>query len=343
MPTRSDVEAPRSGMGEEELMRTVVRGAAVHERTAALKELLRRRADGVRPLVAKLLTDPGAPPDLRSTAARALGEEATAANEQALRQALAATEPSVVAAAAASLGRVGGRAAFDALARASTDRLSGAARNVTFARTLISYRLGLAEARLQEPPAAALLEADRNRAAPFRLQGVGPVDFQAARRWLDRELPGVAVADRGSARFTSGNEHLWVVLGEGMAAPGNAAVPTTDRVAAVVLKESTCPEGWYVQEYLLTHPGADGGAVVFGVRSTGKLVHFGSISGRDGQAVVHLRAVDAPGVAAMEFRADLRGGDLAVREAFCAPARGGRRNPPQAPRRAAATRQSPGG
>ena len=98
-----------------------------------------------------------------------------------------------------------------------------------------------------------------------------------------------------------------------------------------------------MQEYVLTHPRSDGTAAVFGVRSTGKLVHFGSISARDGRAVVDLRAVDAPGVAAMKLRAELVSGGLAVREAFCGPATGARKNRPQAPARTATARPSLGG
>ena len=335
MASGSDVEARPEAMGDEDLVAAAVGGAQVQERTAALKELLRRRSPRVRPLLGRMVADTAVPPEVRTTAAIALGREATAENEEALRQALGSQDASVVAAAAASLARIGGRSAFDALSRAGAEPGAGAARSVTFARTLISYRLGLGAERLPDPSPTALLEVDRARAVPLPLEEVGPEDFRAGRRWLERELPAIPVTPRGSVRFSCRGEHLWLVLAEDMVGQGRLPVGERDRVAAAVLKESTCPDGWFVHEYVLTHPRQDGGAAVFGVRSTGKLVHFGEVREEGANAAVQLRAVDAPGVAALELHAELLGPEaaLVIREALCAPPRGERRSRPSTPSR----------
>ena len=329
MSGRSDVEAGPRQVKDEELVATTGRNINVNERTAALKELLRRRSPQVRPMLGRIVTDSEAPTELRTTAALALGREATPANEDALNRALASQDPSVVAAAAGSLGRIGGRAAYDAL-KATAEPRPGPARGLAFARTLISYRLGLGAERLAEPSTGSFLELDRARAASLELREVGPKDFAAARPWLQRELPAISVAEKGSVRFTCGNEHLWLVLAEGMAA-GDSSVAKRDRIAAVVLKESACPDGWFVHEYILTHPRTGKGAALFGLRSTGKLVHFGEI-GAGANPAVQVRAIDAPGVASLEFRAELRSdGALGVREALAGPPQGGRKRRPSAP------------
>ncbi|WP_433271586.1 HEAT repeat domain-containing protein [Actinosynnema sp. CS-041913] len=330
MTSRSDVEA-RPGVDEQELVAAVTGGGETAERTGALKELLRRGPARVRPVVERIVLDGSAPSELRTTAAVALGRQATADNERVLSAALTADDPHVVAAAAAGLARIGGRAAFDALSSVTAGPAGGAARSVAFARTLLSYRLGLGTHRLAEPE--AVLALDPGRATPFRIEGVAPDPTGAARRWLAEELPATPVTEAGSFRFRCLNAHIWVVLSEEVAGRPAGAVAERDRVAAVVLKESTCPDGWHVYEYVLSHPREGRGAAVFGVRPTGKLVHFGELTERDGTTALHLRAVDAPGTPALDFRADLTPtGTLTVRDAaYSRPAT--RRNPPATPTR----------
>lgn len=215
MSSRSDVEAGPQQAKDEDLIATTGRNISVNERKAALKELLRRRSPQVRSILGRIVADSAAPAELRTTAAVALGREATPDNEDALNRALASQDPSVVAAAADGLARIGGRAAYDALKSRAEPR-PGPNRGLGFARTLISYRLGLGAERLAEPPTASLLDLDRGKAASLELREVGPKDFAAARPWLQRELPAIPVAEKASVRFTCGNENLWLVLGEGM-------------------------------------------------------------------------------------------------------------------------------
>lgn len=332
MLSQSDVEASPEA-SDDQLMATALRGRDTPERTAALKALLRRRSPQVRPILGKIVTDSASPPELRTTAAAALGREAGAENEQALRAALAGPDASVVATAAESLGRIGGRASLETLANAAAKAPPGAARSLAFARTLISYRLGVGTDRLAEPPATTIVELDRDRSETLPVESVGAEAFRAARPSLERELPAIAVTDKASVRLVCGHERLWVVLGDGMVQGDAGGALATDRVAAVVLKESSCPDGWYVREYILAHPTADG-AALFGVRPSGRVVHFGVAKGEKSAASFRLRAVDAPGVPAVELAGDLLGeeGSLVVREALAGPSRGERRGTPSPPR-----------
>jgi hypothetical protein len=337
----SDVEAAPESVSDEQLMATVLRGAATPERTAALKTLLRRRSAQVRPILGKIVNDAAAPSELRTTAAVAVGREATTENEESLRLALDDKDPAVVATAADGLARIGGRASLESLAIAGS-KMPAAGRAAAFARTLISYRLGLGTDRLPEPPTTALLELDRERAEPVPVEEVAPEAFRAARPWLERELPTIPVSEQGSVRMRCGNEHLWVVLGDDMVRTGGQAAAQTDRVAAVVLKESSCPGGWYVREYILAHPRADG-AAVFGVVPGGRVVHFGALKLDQAAASLQLRAVEAPGVRALELAAELQGagGRLVIREALTGSSRRLRQVLPSRPRPSAPPRARP--
>ncbi|MFD0692307.1 HEAT repeat domain-containing protein [Actinomadura fibrosa] len=319
----SDVET-RPELDEDTLVDQVDRGDP-QERGEALKELLRRESSRVRPFLGRIVADRTAPSGLRTTAAVALGKEATPENERALITALAADDPAVVAAAARGLGRIGGPEAFGALTRTT-------GRGVDFAQTLISYRLGLGSRRLAEPEAAALLDLDPRRAITFRFEPPADRPADAA---LRRELPAIPVAETGSVRFRCRNEHLWILV-SGDAARAPRGLTERDLVTAVVLKESTCPDGWQVYEYIVAHPRKDGGAAMFGVRPTGRLVHFGLLAQTDVNADIRLQALDAPGVMALEFTAEYiaADGSLVPRSAQGSPPSGRRRNPPASPARA---------
>jgi hypothetical protein len=97
-----------------------------------------------------------------------------------------------------------------------------------------------------------------------------------------------------------------------------------------VLKESTCPDGWYVYEYILTHPTAARTAELFGVRDRGGMSHYGVLRILDeARVAVHVRAVDSPRVLPFELMAeyDGRDGALRIQEAIATAARPDQRRP----------------
>lgn len=278
-------------------------------RTAALKELLRRESPRARRVVCDVLVDRKAPLEMRTTAARALGKMPGAAAETSLLAALKTREGSLQARVAETLGRIGGRKAFDALGRVKSKSGTAQARTVRFARSLIAYRLGLDEARLRRPPKSKVLKLGRKRAARLKFERVSPNTFRAAAASVAEELPGIAIAQRGSVRFTCRHERLWLVLTAEVDGAGAAQrIADSPAVVAVLLKESHCPDAWYVYEYFLSHPRAAGKADLFGVRPTGELSHFGNIDMDDRDAAVHLQTVNTPRLQpAIELAAEYRG------------------------------------
>ena len=294
------------------------RSSTEPEATAALKELLRRESPSGRKLIDEVLVDPTASLEIRTTAARALGHKVTARAETTLVAALDAKEPAVQARAAESLGRIGGREAFDALAAVPVTTGTAHQRSIKFACSLIAYRLGLDDARLRRPAANRMLDLQSASAIPLEFKTVRPNTFRAAEPYLLDALPGIPVNSRGSLRFKCKQEHLWLVLTEeieGTAA--TARVAKGSAVAAVLLKESHCPDSWYVYEYFLSHPRTATTADLFGVRPTGDLSHFGRIDIDEADAALQLQSINSPRLPAMSFQAKFHGrdGKLTVEEA----------------------------
>ena len=325
---------PRS-VSDKELAAAARGRSAILGRSAALKELLQRKASVGRRIVDEVLADPSAPLELRTTAARALGRIADRGAEKTLLAGLKARQPALVARVAESLGRIGGPAAFAALGHVKVKTGTAEARTIRFARSLIAYRHGIDEARLRRPPAGRLLEVDKRRTAQLAFETVSSNTFRAAEGYLEHELPGIPVSKRGSLRLRCRQEHLWLVFGaevEGAAA--TARVATGPAVVAVLLKESQCPDSWYVYEYFLSHPRANDKADLFGVRPTGEISHVGEIDLDGVDAAVRVRTVNSPRQPAIRLEAEYSGRDglLTVKEAAVATRRVDDQKPPSAPR-----------
>jgi hypothetical protein len=294
------------------------RGSAEPAATAALKELLRRQSPSARKLIDEVLVDPAASLEIRTTAARALGHKVTPGAESTLIAALDAKEPALQARAAESLGRIGGHEALDALAQVPVRPGAAHKRTINFARSLIAYRLGLDDARLRRPAANRVLDLKRGNAVQLDFKSVRPNTFRAAEPYLLDELPGIPVTPRGSMRFKCRQEHLWLVLTEEIeGSDATKRVALGSAVVAVLLKESHCPDSWYVYEYFLSHPRSATSADLFGVRPTGDLSHFGKIDIDNADAALRLQSINTPRLPAMSFQAGYRGrdGKLTIEEA----------------------------
>lgn len=335
-----DEEGLPASLREDELINGVTGRRPDLNRTLALKELLRRRYPRRAGLLGEVVADRQAPPELRSTAALALGQEASAEGKAALIAALKTEEPLVVRRAAESLGRIGDREALAALAEVRAEPGGATARSLAFARSLISYRLGLGTDRLKPPPAAdALLSVPRERGVALKFEQVAPEAVRAAAPALKEALPAIAIAERGSVRFSCRTEHLWIVVSEDAAGEkGLGRIAGREAVTAVVLKESSCPGGWYVYEYILSHPRDEKALEMFGVRPSGEMIHFGEVALKGGEASVTLRALNTPYVPAIEFAARYGGAEAAfvMTEAVVAVAPAEKQRRPSAPRRSAA-------
>jgi HEAT repeats len=329
----SDQEALSRSVTDDALIAAVAGRNPKMEPAAALKELARRKSPVARKAVSDVLADRTAPLELRTTAARALGKGEVPGAESALIAALDAEQPALLARAAESLGRIGSEKALSALRRVKLEGAAG--RMIQFSRTLIAYRLGLDEERLEAPPETELLDIEQERAASITFERVEPEAFRAADRYLKDELPAIPLAERGSVRFSCRHEHLWIALTKEVEGAGGAKrVAEGSAVVAVVLKESTCPEGWYIYEYILSHPRGAKKAEIFGVRPTGDLSHFGELDLKEVNVTVRLRAFNTPRLPAIDLEADYRGreGTFNFKRALVATGLTGEQTRPAEPR-----------
>jgi hypothetical protein len=291
MPARDPTERPAQTLSERTL-RKVVRGQSkAAEPTEALRELLRRRPART-PLLAEIVADRKRPPELRVTAAVALGRQRAPAAADALVAALRDKDPAVLRRAAESLGKVGDERGLAALEALDPPR-GPTKRSVDFAKTLISYRLGLGKHQLRRPPAKDELAVERRRAE--RIEATAPTRPTLKRIMADaaQELPGIPVTDQGALRFACGDHEFVVLVTKDLERQSDLS-PLGRRSTAVgaVLERSPVEDRYFLSEYLLSDPGPQGSGIrLYGVRPSGTIVHIGEVVAETG-AKFELRALD---------------------------------------------------
>jgi hypothetical protein len=257
----------------------------------ALRELLRRDA-ATRPLLRDVVLDRERPADVRATAAVALSHDPTPSAREALTQALDDEEPTVVRRAAEALGKIGDKAALARLDRVVAPT-AAARRSVDFARTLISYRLGLDTHRLRQPPARSLLEVRPQRAEELRPSRIDRRQLPQIMENAEGEIPGVPLDQDTGVEFRCGDHRFVVVLTRHLRKLDNLApLGRTGALVGALLERSPSTDRYFLSEYLLSDPGPRGSrARIFGVRPTGVIAHVGELSADAGSFEV--RAVDA--------------------------------------------------
>jgi hypothetical protein len=261
----------------------------------ALKELARRRAAGRAEVFGRVVADEALPAELRAVAAVELGkEQPTTANQEALLRALPSRDRSVTRRAAEALGRIGDERALAAL-KGVRSRAAPVRRSVSFAKSLIAYRLGLREQLLELPDRGQLLPVQRRRAVPLEVWQETPALLKRIAPTLRREVPAVPLAREGALAFSCGGNRFLVILHrEVRSADRLAELAQRSAVAGVVLKRSPSLDRYSLLEYLLAHPAGDGELHLFGVRTTGVVAHYGRARPERAGAAFELRALRTP-------------------------------------------------
>jgi hypothetical protein len=271
------VPHPAEALNDQVLLEVVRGHSQATGSREALRVLLERQPERPR-LLAELVTDLRYSPDLRAAAAVALGRHPSPTGERALIDALAAPDPAVVRRAAEALGRTAGPEVLPRL-EAVTPSRGPARRSVEFARTLLSYRHGLEHHRLQRPPERSLLTVDARQAISGTTTALRPSAVVPILEDVREELAGIPLSDRGALRFTCGEHVFAIVLSRHMA--GLDRLDTLTRrstVVGAVLELSSVTDRYFLSEYLLASPALRGSGVwLFGVRSSGTIIHVGDL------------------------------------------------------------------
>ena len=290
MAARPPGERPAQTLAERTLVEVVRGRSEAAEPAEALRELLRRRPTRT-PLLAEVVADRARPAEMRATAAVALGRQTAPQAKDALVPALRDPDPLVLRRAAEALGKVGDEQALAELERLEPPR-GPARRSVDFAKTLISYRLGLDKHRLKRPPAREELPVDRRRAQRLEAK---PLPRGALERVLAdaaEELPGIPVTEQGAQRFSCGGHEFVVLLAKDLEQHRDLA-PLARRSAVVgaVLERSPVENRYFLSHYLISDPGARGAAArLYGARPSGVVTHVGELQTQE--AAFALRALD---------------------------------------------------
>ena len=290
----ADREQLPASVTRKELLAAIEGRSARVRGAEALKELARRRSPGRSEVFARALADAARPVDVRTAAAVELGKQATRSNQQALVRALRSDDRAVTRRAAEALGRIGDEEALRALegVRARAEPLR---RTVAFARSLIAYRLGLPGHRLTPPPNGEILRVERRRAVPLESWQETPELLKRIAPTLRRELPAIPVATDRALAFSCGGNRFLVVVNREVRRRGKLTeLARRSSLPAVVLKRSSGLDRYSVYEYLLAHPGRDGGLHVFGVRTTGVVSHYGTVDLKAAVPSFELRALRTP-------------------------------------------------
>ena len=317
MGSAGDVEFLPGPLSEETLVALAAGRGPLPERVAAVKELGRRAAPGGLRVLAAVMRDPAAPAALRSTAALAIGKDPAPQNRIALEGALGIEDPTVLRRVATALGRIGGPETLSRLRAVAQPKDPAAARALSFARSLIAYRHGLAEEWIK-PPAVPRLRIAPGTGTALAHEALGGEAAQAVEARLRRELPGLPMAVAGGVALTCGHEHMALLPGAGAAqAARRSAVP------AVVLKQSHSLGYFSVHLYLLSHPLGGGRIALWGLRPDGTLTHAGEAQAEKDGFGFRLEALETPHSPPMLVAGRLHTDPLrvAVTEARVAPGR----------------------
>lgn len=287
MPNLIDLGSPLHLASDDQLIASLVARRPLAERRTALKELIGRRVKRAAPILRRIARSATAAPELRMTAAIALGQEPGAENRRALEAALGAKDDEVARRTAEALGRIGDRKSLEALRTSPVPGAPAAARAHGFARALISYRLGLGTDLVLAQGAPARL--DPKRATTLPIAPIGRVNLAQAKARLPRELPELPVHLEGGVELKCNGVDLLVVP---HAAPAKAM--RGNFVPAVVFRRAHSLGHFTVHLYILAHPIRPGAWALHGARPDGTIAYKGEAHGDLKQLRFTLDALDVP-------------------------------------------------
>lgn len=270
-----------SEMPEAELTAAInARSATAEDAVEAFKELRRRGGPAAAQIGRTKVTAKSAPIALRTAAAVALGAEASSENEAALIRALDPTAPVLIKSVAQSLGRIGDKAALKKLEAMPAPDTASDAKAISFAKSLISYRLRLNTHQIKPAAPSKRLVPGQAGSEALAVTSLKPASVDAVSADLRRHVPGIALTNKGALQFKCRNSHFMIVMTRAFEDAGDMAdFGRQSGVLAVVLKQATCSDGSYtLYEYILGNAAEGSKIALVGVRASGETIHSGHVN-----------------------------------------------------------------
>jgi len=302
---------------------------------AALRSLIYRGAPKIDDTLRKIARNPERQIALRKTAAIELGRSATPTNRKALMELLEAEEPALVRRAAEGLGRIGNAATLEKL-KSLRPRDQVVRRAVTTAKTLLSYRLGEKAGRLSLPEEREVLELGKAKARRFEIGSISTAELKEMRPALERELPSVAISEKGGLELDCGDGHYRIVFNNALAKKGGLSTLTeSSAVMGAVLKRTEIDGRYTLDSYLLTHPSHGRSARLFAMKGSGVVSYYGDLTETEQGATFAIRALNTrfSQPVELEGRIEARTLDVHLETAKVAAGRLAGQVPPKRPRR----------
>jgi hypothetical protein len=296
-----------------ELLRRLALGAEPTPlRARAIAELASADAPSRIRDLGVILGDDATPMRLRQLAAVLLGRIDSERAREALLGALRVPDPALVGTVAQSLGRIGDRAAFEPIEKASA-KLTGAPQSqARFALRLLAHRLNLA---LPDWPDEAVELSPRpgEAGATFRVTHPHPVEVQVASRSLACEPFGIELDESTAREVRCDGGSMMVLLNRGIDLDDAPAFLSRKLVFAIAGRKSE-DSGLYAPALLfLTTPTTGGeGAALSAYQPNGALLLTGTAALQDDAVVFELRSVVRRGGMMLHVEGTLAGRDMAV-------------------------------
>jgi hypothetical protein len=250
---------------------------------AALKVLTHTRPAEAAELAANVLAHTRFGPSVRSVAAIELGKVAGFENESALIKAMRSSEPQVLRHILKSIGRIGGEKALDRLAKLETPVANPVAEALSFARVLLSYRLGSARFLVRPPVISELRPPAQESATSLSVRKLNAKQIEPILASVRRQLPATDLSLRSGLAVTCASEYR--VLLSDKADEGIAASLGRPFIAGAIFKYRPCPEHFSLDAYLLSSPEEAGSSHIFAMRPSGLMVIAGTARVIEGNVV----------------------------------------------------------
>jgi hypothetical protein len=269
-------------MSEVELTTAInARRATAEDAVEAFKELRRRGGPAAFQIARTKVSAKSASVALRTASAVALGAEASSENEAALIKALDPAAPALIKSVVQSLGRIGDKAALKKLEAMPAAEAASDARAISFAKSLIGYRLRLSVHQIAPAAPSKRLVPEQASTETLAVTALKPPSVDAVSADLRRHVPGIALTTTGALQFKCRNSHFIIVMTRAFEdAADMADFGRQSGVVAVVLKQAACSDGssYALYEYILGNAAEGGKIALIGVRASGETIHSGQVN-----------------------------------------------------------------
>ena len=282
------------GLGESALVARALSLDDPPVSKAAIGELVRTRSPRRTSVLTEVVRDEKQDTDVRAMAALHLGRLAIPAHREALLEVVSGSLDPVRRRAAEALGRIGNEESLAHLRRLRP-RDPVVKRSVNFARSLISYRLGLGTDLLEAPPARRLASSQRVRSVDTAIPPATGILLEEALAASREELPAMRLSSAGARQLACGaNQFVLAFNREFHERKTLSALRRRNAVLMVVLWKPSTLDFFETYMYVLAHPEREGRLRLLGLRSMGLITLTGEIDLRERSAAFRIQSTRTP-------------------------------------------------